>query len=139
LLTEKNGAAARWSVTFEHRKLGRLFARVWDALGRQEDGRQSARKALLRLTEAMEAHLGQEECLYYPTIWALRPDYKQPLSDLLDFHPRIRSRLAELAEALEAEAFAEVERLLDGLSRLFRQHESAEEHLLHSLDLDPSY
>jgi hemerythrin len=137
--TQRKGAAARWSVTFEHRKLGALFMRVREALARQEEGRQSARQALERLTEAMEAHFGQEESLYYPTIWALRPDYKQPLHDLLEIHPHIRERLAELAEALESDAHAEVEGSLEGLSGMFRQHESAEERLLHSLDLGPSH
>ena len=137
--TPRKGAAARWSVTFEHRKLGALFTGVREALAQREEGSQSARRALLRLSEAMEAHLGQEESLYYPTIWALRPDYKKPLRELLDSHPGIRDRLAELARALDGDADAEVEGCLEGLNSLFRQHESAEEHLLHSLDLGPSH
>jgi len=135
--TRRKGAAARWSVTFEHRRLGTLFCRMRESL--EGEGLESARKALHQLSEALEAHLGQEESLYYPTIWALRPDYKQPLCDLLDIHPHIRDCMAELAEALEIEGRSEVEGRLEGLDKLFRQHERAEEHLLHSLDLGPSH
>jgi hemerythrin-like domain-containing protein len=143
--TLRKGAAARWSVAFEHRRLGALFSRMHEALKRQGEDRASARKAMLCLSEAMEAHLGQEESLYYPTIWALRPDYKEPLRELLDIHPRIRDRMAALAKALDAEAGcerggrAEVMGQLEGLDQLFQQHESAEEQLLHSLDLGPEH
>ena len=133
--TPRKGAAARWSVTFEHRKLGALFAGVREALGEPDESRASARKALLRLSEAMEAHLGQEESLYYPTIWALRPDFREPLRDLLDSHPIIREELVGLEESLDGDPFSEVEGRLDRLFTFFRHHESAEEKLLHSLDL----
>jgi hypothetical protein len=90
--------------------------------------------AVSRLLEAVESHLAREESLYYPTIWALRPDLKPPLLRLVESHSRFRGLLDALVESVETDAFDDAERRFDEFVDRFSQHEGAEETLLHSLE-----
>lgn len=131
--------AARSSVRDEHRHLGSLMRRTREALSGIDAEEQApvdgpARDAVRELTETLEAHFEQEEFLYYPTIWALRPPFKKPLLDLIDCHPALRGLLADLGQALEQGAIGDALRRLEGLTRFFGQHERAEEQILQSLD-----
>jgi hypothetical protein len=143
---ERQGERAAWSsVREEHRKLGDLIRRTREALtvtdGDLGDSLVAAARATVReLSEALESHFEQEEYLYYPTIWALRPSFKKSLLDLIDCHPALRSLLADLAQALDEGAVTDARRRLEGLTRFFGQHEQAEEQILQALDreLDPT-
>jgi hypothetical protein len=112
-----------------------LFAEARTALS-EEDGGQRARAAFSRLHDGVEAHFQREESLYFPTIWALRPDLKDFLADLVETHPRFRELLDAITRALEAASFAEAGRYLDEFVDLFGDHERAEEMLLHSLEAE---
>ena len=121
------------SVAAEHRSIQALFEEMRDAF-RRDDGERAARVACARLRAALEAHYAREESLYYPSIWALRPDQKPVLLDLIGSHNQFRAQLDAIASNLEAGALHEAERHLEELAEVFGYHESVEEKLLHSLE-----
>jgi hypothetical protein len=138
---ERQSDRAAWSsVRDEHRHLGGLMRRTREALSAaggeplEVSSVEPARAAVRDLTAALEAHFEQEEYLYYPTIWALRPRFKKSLLDLIDCHPALRSLLADLGQALDQGAVGDALRRLEGLARFFGQHEQAEEQILQTLD-----
>jgi hemerythrin len=132
---EESGNPVRGAVAGEHRQLAGLFAETRTALAEKDGGRR-ARAALSRLQDGVEAHFQREESLYFPTIWALRPDLKDFLAGLVETHPRFRELLDAITRALEAASFAEAARYLEELVDLFSDHERAEELLLHSLEAE---
>jgi hypothetical protein len=121
------------SVAAEHRSIQALFEEMRDAF-RREDGERAARVACARLRAALEAHYAREESLYYPSIWALRPDQKPALLDLIGAHKEFRAQLDAIAGDLEAGAFQEAEGHFEELVEVFSYHESVEEKLLQSLE-----
>ncbi len=121
------------SVAAEHRSIQALFEEMRDAF-RRDDGERAAWVACARLRAALEAHYAREESLYYPSIWALRPDQKPALLDLIGSHNEFRAQLDAIAGDLEAGALHEAERHLEEFAEVFGYHESAEEKLLHSLE-----
>lgn len=121
------------TVADEHRSLGVLFEETRAVLLRK-DGAAVARGACARLREAVESHLEREETLYYPTIWALRPDHKGALLGLVESHPRFRAHLDALTEAAESEALGDAKRRLNEITQLFRRQEAEEEKLFRSLE-----
>jgi len=131
------GDPAHAVIAAEHRELTSLFAEARTAM-EAEAGGQSARSAFERLQDGMEAHFQREESLYYPTIWALRPDLKGSLTGLVETHPQFRERLGAIIQALEQSAVGEAGRHLEEFAELFSDHERAEELLLQSLDVELS-
>lgn len=135
-MSEEEGRdPVRGAIAGEHLRLSSLFAETRTALENGGDG-QRARAALSRLQDGMEAHFQREESLYFPTIWALRPDLKDFLAGLVETHPRFQDLFDAIARALEAASFAEAARYLEELVELFSDHERAEELLLHSLEAE---
>ena len=61
-------------VAEEHRFLSPLFARALSAL--EDDGLDPSIAALEELRSAVEEHLAQEDQIYYPALWALRPGFE---------------------------------------------------------------
>ena len=57
------------TIYSEHRHLDSHFRDTLDALAGEE-----AHAACSLLREALEVHFGQEEDLYFPTLWKLRPE-----------------------------------------------------------------
>jgi hypothetical protein len=86
----------------------------------------------------VKSHLFREESLYYPTIWTLRPDYMSPLRLLVDSHAHFRSLLGAITECVERAAHEDAARRFDEFTRLFQEHEGAEEKLLETLEQDLS-
>ena len=129
------GDAAHSVIVAEHRRLASLFAETRSALEKQDDGR-TARAALARLQDGMEAHFQREESLYYPTIWTLRPDLKGSLEGLVETHPQFRERLETISGALGTASLAVASQHLEDFADLFSDHERAEELLLLSLDVE---
>jgi hemerythrin len=132
---EEGGDPAHSVIAAEHRHLSSLFAEARTALEKEGDA-QRARVALARLRDGMETHFQREESLYYPTLWALRPDLKDSLAGLVETHPQFRERLEAITGALRVASFAEAGRSLEELVDLFSDHERAEELLLQSLDAE---
>jgi len=128
------GDPAHSVIEAEHRHLSSLFGETRAALAKRAGDPAAA--AFARLQEGMEAHFQREESLYYPTIWALRPELKDSLAGLVETHPQFRERLGAITRALEEASFAEAGRHLEEFADLFSDHERAEELLLRSLDVE---
>jgi hypothetical protein len=129
-----DGEFAPLRMVTEHSRLSALFEETRAVLlagsGR---GGQVTTAALARLAEAVEIHLVQEESLYYPTIWALRPEFKSALQGLIDSQPYLRVLLAAISQALDVETMEDVKRRFDDFVDSYRRHQQAEERMLHSL------
>jgi hemerythrin len=134
-LGQDDGKPAHEQIAAEHRSLDALFGDTRNVL-KEADAGGEVRRAVTRLLEAVESHLSREESLYYPTLWALRPDLKPPLLRLVEAHDQFRSLLGAVAEAVESDALEDAAHRIDELVGLFNQHEVAEESLLDSLEED---
>ena len=132
---QDDGKPAHEQIAAEHRSLDALFGDTRSVLKETGAGEQ-ARLAVTRLLEAVESHLSREESLYYPTIWALRPDLKPPLLRLVESHSEFRTLLGAVAESVETDALEDAAHRIDELVGLFSRHEVAEESLLDSLEED---
>jgi hypothetical protein len=120
-------------IAAEHRSLDALFRETRAILGGAE-ARGAARLAIEHLLEQVKSHLFREESLYYPTIWALRPDYMSPLRLLVDSHAHFRHLLDAITECVERAAHEDAARRFEEFTRLFQEHEGAEEELLETLE-----
>jgi len=120
-------------VTSEHRRLEALFHRTRAAFVRPS-GQGEANEAFCRLREAVERHLAQEDSLYYPPIWTLRPQHKDALQAFVQAHDDFRSRLGEIAARLVRGARAEVLGSFDAFVDVFGRHEVGEELFLERIE-----
>lgn len=128
---------AHQRIAAEHRSLDALFGETRAVL-RAVEARGKARLAIAHLLEQLKSHLFREERLYYPTIWALRPDYMSPLRLLVDSHAHLRSLLDAITECVERAPHEDAARRFDEFTRLFQEHEGAEEELLETLEQELS-
>lgn len=130
---EAGEASARDYALDAHRKLSLLFESARNAVNEEQD-KAVLRRILLQLAEALRSHFEQEESLYYPTLYALRPTLEQPLHDLMASHPHLVARVEELAGATNSQARADIVMRFERFARFFNQHERSEEQVLLSLD-----
>ena len=120
-------------IADEHRALNRLFATALKLL--EGDGPElEAGEAFEELREAMESHLGAEENLYFPTIWALLPEFKDRLRAFIRAHHHFRGLLQEIAGLMDSDEKEEATYVLERLRHEFARHEGGEEDALRSLD-----
>jgi hypothetical protein len=122
-------------VAADHRRLEALVRRTRAALAGRGDPRQAV-QAFRRLEEAVSGHLLQEDSLYYPSIWALRPEHKDELVTLVRAHDEFRSRLADVTRHLERGAVAQARSSYEKFVDDFDRHEVREEMLLARLERD---
>ena len=116
-----------------HRRLDALFAELLDACARGAD-LDPVHESFARLREALEAHLAQEDRLYYPALRALRPAHRRDLLGFAQAHDAFRIRLAELEAALRETPPVELQVAIGETAREFAQHEHGEERLLRRID-----
>jgi hypothetical protein len=119
-------------VAAEHRQLDTLFAAARAALDGDEEG--AALETLGRLQSRLEAHFEQEDSLYYPTLWTLRPDQKAALLEFVGAHGYFRARLRELLERVQEGSASEAQSLLEEIAGRFAHHEAGEEGVLQLLE-----
>jgi len=127
------GASVEREVFAQHRELDSLFEEVLDSF-RPEGPPETTLEALKELREALETHFDQEDRLYYPAIWALRPDLEPQLRTLVDAHGEFLAQLDRLGTLLDRGERAEASSVFDYLSAVFKRHEDAEEAALATLD-----
>lgn len=127
------GDSVEREVFAQHRRLDALFEEVLDSF-RPAGPPEATRGALKELREALETHFDQEDRLYYPAIWALRPDLKPTLKTLVDAHGEFVAHLDRLEISLDRGERAEARSVFDYLSAVFKRHEDAEEAVLATLD-----
>ena len=129
----RSGRSVSETAASEHRDLMALFVEAGAALC-QTGCAAAAREAFALLRDALEAHFGQEEGLYYPPIWALCPERKPLLLRFMQAHEQFRARLGDIAAHLERDLLEDAARALEELARSFGGHQLEVEDLLRSLD-----
>ena len=130
---EERSESLERQVAQQHRQLDTLFEETLLAI-REERDPERALAAFAHLQEALETHFFQEDHLYYPPIWALRPRQKQPLLDFIENHQHFRGLLMEIFTEMEGGALEIAARRLDEFLAEFSAHELEEENLLRSVD-----
>lgn len=125
--------AASVDILEQHRRVDALLRDVREAL-RVRDAGRSAREAFTLLREALETHFEQEDRLYHPAIWSLRPTQKPALQACLRAHEEFRSMLRDVAELLESGAVEQAAHTFDLLVEGFARHEAAEEGVLAEIE-----
>jgi hypothetical protein len=90
--------------------------------------------SLARLQEALEVHFLQEDELYYPAIWALRPGQRERLEACVAVHHQFRDLLRDLCGRATRGELAGALQVFEALAEDFRRHEVREEEVLHALD-----
>lgn len=120
-------------VRAEHRRLDALFEDARDAF-RAGEALDAARESFASLCDALETHFDQEDRLYYPPIWALRPESKPLLAAAVAAHEDLRARLRQIAALLEEGELAGAEGAFEELAAAFARHEQQEEQALAALD-----
>lgn len=120
-------------VLAEHRRLDALFLDVREAF-QAPDAADSSREVFHSVATALETHFDQEERLYYPAIWALRPKLRRKLQAFLKEHEAFRSELERVDELLSDGDVAAAGRAVDALAESFRRHEVAEEATLRRME-----
>ena len=127
------GASVKSRVLEQHRRLDALLKEVRKAFQAGNAG-ESVREAFSELRDALETHFEQEDRLYYPSIWALRPEQKAPLQACVASHTGFRAVLRDISQRLGDGQLAEALTALDAFTRGFERHEAAEEAVLAELD-----
>lgn len=120
-------------VISEHRRLEDLFEALERAFADAQPV-DSLWQAFEQLSEELQTHFEQEEHLYFPSIWALCPELKQPLGEAGDRHAWFRDQLRLLGDHLGHDDKEGAARVFRGLDESFRLHEQFEEQLLTRLD-----
>lgn len=120
-------------IADEHRALNRLFATALKLLEGDELD-LGAGEAFGTLREAMESHLTAEENLYFPTIWAILPEFKDRLRAFIRAHHHFRGLLQEISGLMDSAEEEEAKYVLERLRHEFGRHEVSEEDALRSLD-----
>jgi hypothetical protein len=127
--------ATRSEVTAAHRRIDGLLARTAATL-RADRGEAATRRSFARVRQALDAHFAQEDRLYYPPIWSLRPDLEAVLGALIAAHDRFRAELAALGTLVDRGARTDAAAALASLQEEFTEHERREEEILRSLEKD---
>ena len=117
------------SIESEHERLDSQFGLVWEALGADEGG-----AACGHLRAALEVHFGQEESLYFPTLWKLRPEYERRLKHLITSHSVFLSQLDATIALLDAGDRTRARECFEELQSGFAAHEIKEELVLRSVE-----
>jgi iron-sulfur cluster repair protein YtfE (RIC family) len=120
-------------VAEQHRQLERMFAATRHALAEAREASVIA-GSFAPLREALEVHFLQEDDLYYPAIWRLRPEQKARLQACMDAHQQLRDRLREIEGHASRGELTGVLDVFDALAEEFRRHELREEAVLHDLE-----
>lgn len=120
-------------ILAQHRFLDALLGEVRETFQASDAGR-SAREAFSQLRGVLETHFEQEEDLYYPAIWALRPAQKAPLEACVGAHTEFRAMLRQISRLLEGGQLRGALEALDALAHGFERHEVLEEAVLAELD-----
>jgi hypothetical protein len=120
------GEATRLST--QHEQLNTFFEMVVSALER--GSLASARLSFVRFCDALEAHIGLEDRVFFPALRGLRPDLTEQLTRLVEEHTRIRLELDQLRDLLAAGSAETFGKRFARLGALLSEHERCEDELL---------
>jgi hemerythrin len=116
----------------EHSELGELVDATAEAL--RGGSIASAAQALDDLHEALEAHFGLEETLYFPLVARHSPEMAPSVEAARLGHDRIRARLEDLRALVDDGDLRGARAALEGLLEKFRAHEAEETKLIVRLE-----
>jgi hemerythrin len=120
-------------IVGEHRALDALFATARESF--RQEGNALVR-ALARLEEAMEVHFAQEEELYYPALWSVRPAHRGELEACVTKHPDFRGRLRDVQDRASRGETSGAHLVFEAMVEDFRRHEVHEEQVLRELEAE---
>lgn len=118
-------------VTEEHQRLAPLFDAGAAALAASDPSAVEA--AIATLLRAVDAHLTQEDRMYYPALWTWRPELRGALERFIEAHERFREELQEIAEGLDPADLTVTTERFRSFTRSFAVHEVHEEEFLQNL------
>jgi hypothetical protein len=124
-------------VIQQHRRLDTLFSAAREAFVAKRDA-AAVSLSLGQLQEALEVHFLQEDELYYPALWALRPQQRDRLEACVAVHQHFRDLLRDLGGRATRGELDGALRVFEALAEDFRRHEVREEEVLHDLERDLS-
>ena len=127
-MSEKHDREPLPTIQAAHRKLDSWFETTLNALAGGE-----AESACAQLRDLLESHFAQEEDLYFPTLWQLRPEYEKRLRGLIAAHTFFLEKIDETAEFIRDGRPKEAVVCFEDLQKLFAAHELEEEETLRAL------
>jgi hypothetical protein len=92
-----------------------------------------AASACAQLRDTLETHFAQEEDLYFPTLWQLRPDCEKSLRGLIAAHAVYLGKVDKTAEFIGEGRTDEAVTCFEELQNLFAAHEIEEEEILRAM------
>ena len=116
------------TIQAAHSRLDAWFETTRAALAGDE-----AASACAQLRDALETHFAQEEDLYFPTIWQLRPEHEKSLRGLIAGHAVYLEKVDQTAELVSAGRPDEAVACFEELQKLFAAHELEEEATLRAV------
>jgi hypothetical protein len=127
-MSEKRDRGPLPAIQAAHRQLDDWFETTRAALAGGE-----AASACAQLRDVLESHFAQEEELYFPALWQLRPEHEQSLRGLITAHASYLGKVDKTAEFIGAGRPDEAIACFDELQKLFAAHEAEEEETLRAL------
>lgn len=118
------------------------LSKIRDAHGRIDAWFETTRSALAsddaatacaQLRDLLEAHFAQEEELYFPTLWQLRPDHEKTLRGLIAGHASYLGKVDKTIELVGAGQVEAAVTCFEELQTQFAAHELEEEETLRAL------
>jgi hypothetical protein len=116
------------TIQAAHGRIDAWFETTRSALASVE-----AVSACAQLRDALETHFAQEEELYFPTLWQLRPDYEKTLRRLIAAHAVYLGKVDKTAELIAARKHEDAVACFEELQNLFAAHEIEEEETLRAM------
>ena len=92
-----------------------------------------AASACAQLRDTLETHFAQEEDLYFPTLWQLRPDCEKTLRGQIAAHAVYLGKVDKTAEFIGAGRPDDAVACFEELQALFAAHEVEEEETLRAM------
>ncbi len=125
-------------IAEEHRKLAPLLGAGTRAL--EASDLTAAARSIADLQRAIDLHLTQEDRMYYPALWALRPELRGSLERFIEAHDRFRAELTRIEDSLDSTSLSENAVRFRSFAESFAAHEVHEEKFLRELNeaSDPS-
>lgn len=129
---DQNSDALDQLIAEEHRKLAPLLDAGTRAL-ETSDARAAAR-SIADVQRAIDLHLTQEDRMYYPALWALRPELRGSLERFIESHDRFRTELSQIEAGLDTTPLPETAVRFRAFAESFAAHEVHEERFLRELN-----
>ena len=118
-------------ISDQHRQLDEFFALVISAVER--GSLMAARAVFTRFYDALDAHVGLEERVFFPALRGLDPRITSELVRFVEDHDGFRRYLDELADLLAEGSVEEFSHSFDRFAVSFSKHEEREERLMAKL------